>query len=814
VHPGLASLKFIPELSFFREYTNNDSGCQQKQQYPVNNQGIILKVCQDVSHSGAVSMREIRKSSEFEQLLFHLTKHQVSSFLLNKLSKTFNTLTRKNYFCHQQLAKMKFLSIITLPLEDPVIIFTLVLTIILLSPIVLRKFKIPNIIGLIFAGVIIGPYGLNLLLRDSSIILFGTVGLLYIMFLAGLEIDMIQFRRSRIKSIVFGGLTFLLPQVIGTLVSHYILDFNIPTSILLASMFASHTLITYPIVTRLGLTKTEAVTVAIGGTLITNVLSLLILSIIVQLSSDSLSTLFWIRITSLSLITGFLIFWGIPKLGRWFFRTFEGEGYSHFLFSLAIVFLSAFLAQVAGLEPIIGAFLAGLALNKLVPQNSPLMNRIEFVGNTLFIPFFLIGIGMLVDFRVLLGGTEAIVVAVTMIVVATLTKWMAADFTRRIFRYTKHEGLIIFGLTNGQAAATLAAITIGYNLGLLNEQVLNGTVLMILVTCLIASFATESGGRYMAVAESKRIDFEKDMHERIMVPISNPNTIENLMDLAILIKDPTVREPIFPLTIVKDDEDVDYQVQQSKKMLEKAVKHASSTGTSVQLVNRVDFNIPSGIIRAMKELQVTTIIIGWNARITAREKIFGSVLDNILHGSTQTLFVCKLLYPINTFQRIRLFMPSLAHYEPGFMNWLQMIKILSQQAGTSLEITGSGETIRHLENVLARKQPFIKPKLHIDENIPDLKNISKSAQSGELFILIGARRTNISYQSYLDEIPYMLSKHFELHSFIVVFPEQTAAGTYESTLQLDDYSVFPYEKNLSFFSRVVKNIRNLLKFEK
>lgn len=697
---------------------------------------------------------------------------------------------------------MHLLAKVSLPFEDPVIIFTLVLVIILLSPIVFRKLRIPGIIGLILAGVIVGPNGFNLLLRDSSIVLFGTVGLLYIMFLAGLEIDMIQFRRSRHRSLVFGALTFLLPQVIGTLASYYILGFDIPTSILLASMFASHTLITYPIVTRLGLTKTEAVTVAIGGTLITNTLSLLILSIIVQLSQDIPSTYFWFRITGLSMLTGFLIFWGIPRLGRWFFRTFEGEGYSHFLFSLAIVFLSAFLVQVAGLEPIIGAFLAGIALNRLVPQNSPLMNRIEFVGNTLFIPFFLIGIGMLVDFRVLFGGSEAIIVAVTMIVVATLTKWMAADFTRRIFRYTKHEGLIIFGLTNGQAAATLAAITIGYNLGLLNEQVLNGTVLMILATCLIASFATESGGRYMAVAESKRVDFEKDMRERIMVPISNPNTIERLMDLAILIKDNSMPEPIFPLTIVKDDDDVGLQVQQSKKMLEQAVKHASATRTTVQLVTRVDLNIPSGIIRAMKELQITTLIIGWNAKITAREKIFGSVLDNILFNSTQTLFVCKLIYSINTFQRLRVFMPPLAHFEPGFINWLQMIKILTQQAGTSLEMTGSPETLEHLSKILPGKQPFVSPAMFADEEPPNLNLLAKAAQSGDIFIFISARRANISYENYLDEIPFLLSKFFETASFIVVYPEQTSKGTYESSLQLDDYSIFPLQQNISLFNRI------------
>lgn len=703
---------------------------------------------------------------------------------------------------------------IALPFKDPVIIFTLVLIIILLTPIVLRKIRVPSIIGLIFAGVIIGPHGFNLLLRDSSIVLFGTVGLLYIMFLAGLEIDMIQFHRSRYRSIVFGALTFLFPQVLGTLAAQHFLGFNLPTSILLASMFASHTLISYPIVTRLGLTKTEAVTVAIGGTLITNVLSLMILSVIVQLSIGELNTFFWIRIISLSLFFGFLIFWGVPRLARWFFRTFEGEGYSHFLFTLAIVFLSAFMVQLAGLEPIIGAFVAGIALNRLIPQHSPLMNRIEFVGNTLFIPFFLIGVGMLVDFKVLFSGQQAIIVAVTMIVVATLTKWLAADATRRIFRYSKDEGLVIFGLSNGQAAATLAAVTIGFNLGLLNEEVLNGTVMMILVTCLIASFATESGGRQMAIAERKKVDTGGVTAERIMVPISNPNTIENLMDLAIMLKDKTSSEPVYPLTIVKEDEEVDARIAQSRKMLEQAMKHASATGTGVQLITRVDLNVPSGILRTAKELQITTIIIGWNAKMSARERIFGSVLDNILTGSTQTVLVCKLMFPVNTFQRIRVFMPSLAHYEPGFMSWLQMTKIFAQQAGTSLEFNAPAEAIQYTGKAVQTKSPFVNPSFIPDENVPDIKKIGRKVQSGDLCIFISARRTNISYQGYLDDIPFLLSRHFEPHSFIVLFPEQKARGSYESTLQPDDFSVFPYSKNLGFFASILERFRKLLKFEK
>ncbi|MDP2423862.1 MAG: cation:proton antiporter, partial [Bacteroidales bacterium] len=483
---------------------------------------------------------------------------------------------------------------ITLPLQNPVLIFALVLLIILLSPIVLRKLRIPGIIGLILAGVIIGPNGLNILLRDSSIVLFSTVGLLYIMLLSGLEIDMVQFRRSRHRSIFFGMATFLLPQVLGTMIGYYYLHFNLSTSTLLASMFASHTLITYPIANKLGLVQTEAVTIAIGGTIITNTLSLLILSIIVQLKHNALDISFIMQIILLAGFFGILIFWGVPRLTRWFFNNFAGEGYAHFLFVLVIAFLSASIAQLAKLEPIIGVFLAGIALNRLIPTNSSLMNRIEFVGNTLFIPFFLIGVGMLVDLKVLFQDSEAIKVAVAMTVVATATKWLAAFLTQLVYGYSSTQRRIIFGLTNGQAAATLAAVTIGYNLRLLNENVLNGSLLMILVTCLIASFATESAARKLALELDSNPEQLTEKPERILVPVSNPETVEKLIELAILVKDPMSAEPIYPLTVIQDTNSTDQQIAYCRKLMQHTIKQAAAADTVLQLVTRIDLNIASG----------------------------------------------------------------------------------------------------------------------------------------------------------------------------------------------------------------------------
>lgn len=692
------------------------------------------------------------------------------------------------------------------PVENPVIIFVLVLFIILISPLVLRRLRIPGIIGLILAGALIGPHGLNILQRDASIVLFGTVGMLYIMFLAGIEIDMVQFKRSRYRSLFFGMVTFLFPQVIGTIVSYYLLGLDVAPAILLASMFASHTLITYPVVSKLGLSKTEAVTVAIGGTLVTNTLSLLILSVVVQSESDQLSGLFWIIAALSSLALGFVVFWGIPKLARWFFKTFESEGSSHFIFVLTVLFLTAFLAQVAHLEAIIGAFLAGIALNRLIPGNSPLMSRIEFVGNTLFIPFFLIGVGMLVDVKVLFASKGAVMVALTMVVVATATKWIAAYITQKFFDYSSSERQIIFGLSNSQAAATLAAVTIGYNLGLLDDNVLNGTVVMILATCFIASLATESAGRKMVLSGKHHSRHHAETVERIMVLVSNPETIQRLIDLAILIKNPHSVEPIYPLTVVKDDENAQDRIVYFNKVLQQNAAYAAASGKQLKLITRVDINIASGIASSIKELQATSVIIGWNARITTREKIFGSVLDHLLHHRTQTILVCKLVYPVNTCRHLKLYVPDLAHYENGFTDWLSLVKTLMIQTGTNLEVNATRDTLPYLHHGINIIKPSIEATYRETSGTPDFKAIAQTASTDDLFVFVSARRSNISYDSYIDQMPHQLSKYFGQYSFIILYPDLINRNTFDTTLQLDEDSSFLYKQNISRLQRLAKKI--------
>lgn len=504
-----------------------------------------------------------------------------------------------------------------LPLSNPVLVFSLILFIILLSPILLRKLNIPSIIGLIIAGVIIGPYGFNFLEKNAAIDLFSTIGLLYIMFIAGLDLDLNEFKSNRNKSIWFGFFTFIIPFGLGYPVCHYLLGYDVDASILISSMFATHTLVSYPIVSKLGVSKNRAVAVTVGGTILTDTTVLIILAVVVGKHRGGLSTEFWIRLgVSLTIFT-LIMFLIIPRIAKWFFKKLESEKHSHYIFVLSVVFFAAFLAEMAGVEPIIGAFFAGLALNKLIPHSSALMNRIEFMGNALFIPFFLISVGMIVDVRVILNGPAALIIAATLSVVAIAGKWLAAAATQLVFRFSKAQRQLIFGLSGSHAAATLAVILVGYNAGILDDNILNGTVILILITCIVASFATERAARKIMVEteenEGEIVKAEEHTASNILLPIenvSNVEKVEKLLEFAIFIRDKKSVHPLSVLTVVSNDEEAESNIIKARNKLEACVTKASAFETKVNVITTIDHNAASGISRIAREIMADVIILG------------------------------------------------------------------------------------------------------------------------------------------------------------------------------------------------------------
>lgn len=707
---------------------------------------------------------------------------------------------------------MTFIKII-FPLQDPVPIFTIVLFIILLAPILLRKLRIPSIIGLIIAGMAIGDHGFNIVAK-GSIDLFGKAGLLYIMFLAGLELDMSEFKKNTYKSLVFGFFTFAIPLSLGFALCYYILNFNLLASLLVSSMFATHTLVAYPLASRMGITKNEAVTVAVGGTIITDTAVLLILAIIAASAQGSLNQEFWIRLSlSFLLFAGFILF-GYPFIGRWFFKKIKDDQTTHFIFVLALVFLAAFLAQLAGVEGIIGAFLAGLALNQLIPHASPLMNRIEFAGNAIFIPFFLISVGMIVDLRVLLNGNQALIIAGALTLMAIFTKWLAALFTQKIFRYSLDQRRLIFGLSTSHAAATIAVILIGYNMKIIDENVLNGTIILILVTCMTGSFVTANAGKRIAINEINKFPEVVNLHERILIPVNDPSKTESLIDFSVMTYDNRERNPIFLLSVVQDEADVKEKVLQSNKSMEKAIKHAANTETRMQLLTRVDLNMVNGIARAVKELVISDVVIEWDEKSVSTteflfNRLFGSATNNILDSVWETVYVCRLNNPLNTTQKLVLVLTKNAEYEIGFSHWVKKVVKLSKQLNTKILVCSTQATCKAFQEELRANRLNVDMAFRQFEEVEDFLVLSREIKTDDLIVVVSARKGTLSYHSYMENIPSRLVKHFESNNFIVVYPEQKQSDIPESGMQSQDLTLTPIQEqidNLNKLGKVVKKI--------
>ena len=664
------------------------------------------------------------------------------------------------------------------PVTDPTWIFFLVLIIILFAPMILGRLRIPHIIGMILAGVVVGKYGFNILERDSSFELFGKVGLYYIMFLAGLEMDMDDFKKNRTKGLVFGMFTFLIPMGLGIWSSMSMLNYGFLTSVLLASMYASHTLIAYPIISRYGLSRQRTVSITIGGTAVTVVLALMVLAVIGGMyKGEDVGGLFWVLLVAKVVLLFGLIIFLMPRISRWFFRTYE-DAVMQFIFVLAMVFLGGGLMELVGMEGILGAFLAGLVLNRFVPHVSPLMNRLEFVGNALFIPYFLIGVGMIIDVRCLFTEGEALKVAVVMTVVATFSKWLAAWITQKIYGMKKVEGSLIFGLSNAHAAATLAAVLIGHGIimengeRLLNDDVLNGTVVMILFTCIISSVVTERAARKMVTQENLMEGSEGKEQERILIPVANPETIEGLVGMALMMRHPKQKESLVALSVINDNNTSETKELIGKRNLERTAMIAAAADASVKTVLRYDLNIAQGIIHTQKEYAVTDIVIGLHRKTNLMDSFFGTMTENLLKGTNRQIMIAKLLMPVNTLRRIVVAVPDKAEYEKGFLKWMTQLCRMGKQLGCRVHFFATEDTLKHLRALTEKQEANTFTEFSLLEEWDDLLLLTGQVNYDHLFVVVSSRKGSISYQTSFERLPSQISKYFANNSLLIVYPDQ------------------------------------------
>ncbi|REC49387.1 cation:proton antiporter [Chryseobacterium pennipullorum] len=667
---------------------------------------------------------------------------------------------------------------LSLPIEDPVLKFLLVLVIILAAPLLLNKIKVPHLLGLIIAGAIIGPNGFNVLSRDSSIVVTGTTGLLYIMFLAGLEIDMGDFKKNKWKSLGYGGYAFIFPFILGYLGAYYLLGFSVLTSVLFASLFSSQTLITYPLISKLGIAKNQAVNITVGGTMITDIATLLVLAVVVGMVQGDVGTSFWVKLSVSFILFALIVLIVFPIIGRWFFKKVDDK-ISQYIFVLVMIYLAAMLAELAGVEAIIGAFFAGLALNRLIPHTSPLMNRVEFVGNAIFIPFFLISVGMLIDFTVFFKSFETLKVAAIMLVASIGGKYISAIITEKTFKFTKEEGKLIFGLSSASAAATLATVMVGYNIiisetetgepiRLLNEHVLNGSILLILISCTISSFVSMSSAQKIAQTDNEdTVSGNSHEEENILLAINHEETVERMVNLGILIKAHSNTEDLFALNVINEDKN-ESSVKNAEKLLHQAADAAAAADVKLQSLKRYDNDVINGVNNVIKEQKITDLIIGLED-----EKGFSpSFVYNLYNGYLQNDDVNVLVYhaaqPLSTIKRYAVMVPENAHKEAGFFHALLRVWNIARNSGATVVFYAPENILNILQKII--KKANIEAEFIIMSTWQDGEKTAAQLKDDEALIIFMAKRGMKSYIPRMRLIPEMLNKYLNDNNYLLIFP--------------------------------------------
>jgi Kef-type K+ transport system membrane component KefB/mannitol/fructose-specific phosphotransferase system IIA component (Ntr-type)/nucleotide-binding universal stress UspA family protein len=682
------------------------------------------------------------------------------------------------------------------PIQDPILTFTFLMLTILVAPMIANRLRVPDLILLLGCGALLGPNGLGMIERNQAITMFGSIGLLYIMFTAGLEIDLNRFARTKHRTIVFGLLTFSIPQTLGTLMGHYLLGFNWITSILLGSMFASHTLLAYPIASRLGISRNEPVVVTVGGTIITDTLALLVLAVIADSARGAdLGAVFWLTLAlGMAVFVG-LIVWGVPRLTTWFFSKVTESGGAQFLFVLCIVCGCSYLAHFAKMEPIIGAFLAGAAFNRLIPRQSALMNRLSFVGNTLFIPFFLIFVGMLVDPRVLVSSPRGWLVIVSITGCILLAKYAAADITRRIFNYTPNDGKVIFGLSVVQAAATLATVIVGYNLKLFDDHVLNGAIISILVSCPLGAWVVDRYGRKVA-NQTHSAQEPPTVEQRLLVSIANPAFSLRLLNFAFLLRDKGRPGNIYPVAIASDPDNTDDAVAKGEKLLGQCLAESSSAEMKIIPSIRVDLNPSDGLIRAAQELRATQVLAGWSQRSLLESRLFGTVSERLLESCPTRLLFCHLPRPLNITKRVLMPLPALVERRADFAELLRDAKHLSRQVGATLRVyivSTNGTVPRRIKS--ARPECpviMVESKTWTEAQSLFLKDIS----SEDMVLLPGERRTGTFWTPALDKLQRLVFSRFPQLNLLCSYPPLPQINKKEIQVKPSSYTepeIFPVD---------------------
>ena len=674
------------------------------------------------------------------------------------------------------------------PITSPTLIFFVVLLIILSAPIIMGKLRIPHIIGMVLAGVLVGRYGLNILERDSSFELFGKVGLLYIMFLAGLEMDLESVKRNSRRFLIFGLLTCLTPLLITYFMAMWLLGYSGQASFLLGCIMASNTLIAYPIISRYGLGRDSSVMLSVGSSMISLFLALLMLAALAASYGEDVGILFWIVFLLKFLAFCVLLSWGIPKLSRYFLRRYS-DAVMQFIFALSVMFLSAALSEAIGVEGIVGAFLSGLILNRYIPHVSPLMNRIEFIGNALFIPYFLIGVGMLINVRTLFEGVHMVFIVGLIVFFGTFGKALAAYLSSLLFRLPKSAGNMMFGLTCAHAAGAIAMVMVGMKLEvspgvyLVNDEMLNGVVIMILITCIISTMMTEHAAQQITLANrlqpSEQSRQSKD-DEKIMLCVKYPEIAPQLLELAIMVRNQKLNRELVALNVVYDDVQAGKHRQEGLRLLEQLEQRASASDIQMQTQVRLASNIANGIKHAFREFAASEIIMGMHVHTDVNPKFWGEFIQSLYNGLNRQIVLIRFVQPLNTLRRIQVAVPSRAEFEPGFHRWLERLARMAGNLDCRIQFHGRNESLELIREYINNRHSSVRAEYTFMGHWNELPKLAANINDDHMFVVITARKGTISYKTALERLPNELMQHYSGKNLMILFPDQYGEAKEES----------------------------------
>lgn len=664
------------------------------------------------------------------------------------------------------------------PISQPPLIFLTVLLIILFAPIIMGRLRIPHIIGLVLAGVLIGPYGFGVLERDASFSLFGFVGLFYIMFLAGLEMDMEGLRRSRGCVLLFGLLTFLIPFVLTYFMGVGLLGYSSMASLLLGCIMASNTLVAYPVVGRYGLGHHPATTLSVGGTMASLFIALVIMAMIVNHFQGGAGALFWLFfIVKFAAFCAGTIFF-IPRLTRWFLRRYS-DAVMQFVFVLSVLFLCGALSQMIGLEGIFGAFVAGLILNRFIPKVSPLMNRLEFTGNALFIPYFLIGVGMLINLRLLFSGGGILLVVGCIVVFGTVGKALAAYFTGWLLHTDRLSRHLMFGLTSAHAAGAIAMVMVGLRIEvapgeyLFDGVVLNGIVIMILFTCIISSLVTEQAAQRIVLSEKEHPqEDDASQEETVLIPVKYSEYANRLTNLAILMRNPKRDHGMVALSVVYDDDNIDRKRKEGGKLLEQVTRFAASADVRMQSQLRVAANISNGIVHAFKEFRATEVVIGMHMHFSESTRFWGKFHQSLFNDLSRQIIMARLMQPLSTLRRIVVSVPSRAQFEPGFYRWLERLSRLASNLDCRICFHGRADTIALIQQYERNHHESVRAEYVDMEHWNELPTLASQIKDDHIFVVVTARKGTVSFKNAMERLPEELTKYFSGKNLMIIFPDQ------------------------------------------